>query len=146
MEKGGGAPSRRALLPFPAALCFSSTPYVYIQSRHATMNSTNYVAFSFAALFDRPSARARVFVARHCSRCQKRGTSVRLRGPEKIGKLEGTDEEGITSAARYIVYCVKGKIGKIRKEIYRRVLCVLCARKTFRPLSSQSQKRRYKEW
>jgi len=38
----------------------------YIQSRHATMNSTNYVAFSFAALFDRLSA-ARSSAARYYS-------------------------------------------------------------------------------
>jgi len=51
----------------------------YIQSRHATMNSTNYVAFSFAALFDRPSARAvprRVIIPRREEESNQREITV----------------------------------------------------------------------
>lgn len=70
VDGGGGWRGPRALSS-PAASLFRSfssparrRPYdSCIQSRHATMNSTNYVAFSFAALFDRGLPRFRPFAS-----------------------------------------------------------------------------------
>lgn len=112
------SPSRRALSyhPTPGSLFSTHLPLcLYIQSRHATMNGTNYVAFSFAEslrsasrllLFPSLSSRARSAISSrgYCSRCSKRdGTGVKLQEPKKIGKLESTDERKklrVTSIAK----------------------------------------------
>lgn len=123
--------SRGSLLPSLAPPCrapFFCPPLppppalFYIQSRHATMNSTNYVAFSFAALFDRLSARAlprRVIIPRREE--ESYISKITTTDPGLMRKLKGRNYDIMCILyiyVQYILHILIYNIQGVLKSLY----------------------------